>query len=248
MMKILLTNDDGYDSEGLRAVADLFKGEYEITVVAPDNQRSASSHSITLPPSVLPCREVEGNGYKAYAVTGSPADCVKVGLTLLCKTPDLVISGINNGENLGSDILYSGTVSAATEAAYYGVRAVALSLDDKKAVYADYFKCAEFIKRNLNEIMRMELPPRTVLNVNFPKGSPLGVKVVRMNTQRSFIDDYKFIDETTVYPGGYRLFDGLDTDSDEWFCHAGYITVTPLQLDRTDRTALDRIAETGFKL
>ncbi|MDE6401030.1 MAG: 5'/3'-nucleotidase SurE, partial [Clostridiales bacterium] len=137
-MRILITNDDGYDSEGLQAVADLFKGEYEIAVGAPDYQKSAASHSITLPPNVLPFREVCGNGYKTYAVNGSPADCVKVALTLLFEAPDLVISGINRGENLGSDIWYSGTVSAATDAAHYGYRAIALSLDNKHAEYSDY--------------------------------------------------------------------------------------------------------------
>ena len=247
-MRILFTNDDGYDSEGLRAVADLFKDEYDVTVVAPDTQRSAASHSITLPPSVLPYREVACDGYKLYAVTGSPADCVKAALTLLCKSPDLVISGINKGENLGSDIWYSGTVSAATDAAHYGYRSVALSHENRKADYADFARCAEFVKRNINALMSLDIPPFTVLNVNFPSCRALGVKVVRMNTQKTFIDDYKFVDDDTIDPVGYRNYDGLDGETDEGLCHSGYITITPLKLDRTDYGALDIVSGAEWEL
>lgn len=248
-MKILLTNDDGYDSQGLKAVADLFlKDGHELTVVAPDTQRSASSHAITLTPKSLPFRKINGNAYKTYAVDGTPADCVKTALTLLCKSPDVVISGINRGENLGSDIWYSGTVSAAMDAAYYGFRAIALSLDDKSAEYSDFLRCAEFVKRNISTFMSLKLPPSTLLNVNFPRGIPKGVAFARMNTQRTFIDDYKYIDDNTIDPTGYRNYDGLDAQTDEGLCHNGYITVTPLKLDRTDYSALDMLSETVLKL
>ena len=245
-MRILLTNDDGFDSEGLQAVADLFKDGHDVTVVAPDNQKSAASHSITLPPRVLPYREIAGRDYKTYAVDGSPADCVKVAMTLLCKSPDLVISGINRGENLGSDIWYSGTVSAAAEAAYYGLRAIALSLDNKHADYQQYMRCARFVKKNLTALTAMDISPRTMLNINFPNAEPKGVKFVRMNTQRTFIDDYKYIDQTTIDPTGDRSSCDLDGETDEGYCLDGYITVTPLKLDRTDYVALDSIA--GAKL
>lgn len=245
-MRILLTNDDGFDSEGLQAVADLFKDGHDVTVVAPDNQKSAASHSITLPPRVLPYREIAGRDCKTYVVDGSPADCVKVAMTLLCKSPDLVISGINRGENLGSDIWYSGTVSAASEAAYYGLRAIALSFDNKRADYQQYMCCARFVEKNLSVLMAMDISPRTLLNINFPNGEPKGVKFARMNTQRTFIDDYKYIDQATIDPTGDRSYCDLDGETDEGYCLDGYITVTPLKLDRTDYAALDSIA--GAKL
>lgn len=248
-MRILLTNDDGYDSEGLSAVADLFKDENEITVVAPDTQKSASSHSITLPPGSLKYREITHNrGYKTYAVQGSPADCVKAALTLLFRSPDIVISGINNGQNLGSDIWYSGTVSAASDAAHCGIPSLALSLDDKRADYGKFVECAKFVKKNIDKLLGIKLPPQTMLNINFPKVKPRGVKCVKMNTQKTFIDDYVFLSDGVIDPKGYRNYDGLEEDSDEHRCREGYITITPLLLDRTDYKSLGRMKGIDLEL
>ncbi|MCH5154317.1 MAG: 5'/3'-nucleotidase SurE [Clostridiales bacterium] len=246
-MIILFTNDDGYDSNGLHAVADLFKSEHDIAVIAPDAQRSAASHSVTLMPNCLKYRKIDGYHYSVFAVSGSPVDCVKAA-TLLFKKPDLVISGINNGENLGSDIWYSGTVSAASDAAHLGCRALALSLDNKHATADEFRSCALFIKNNFNLLMSIPLPPKSLLNINFPKGKPLGVKVTRMNTQITFIDEYEFSDDNTINPIGRRDYSALHDDNDEYWCKRGYITVTPLLPDRTDYSALKLIDEDGFKV
>lgn len=247
-MKILLTNDDGYDSEGLHAVADLFKDDHEICVVAPDSQKSGFSHSITLKPNVFSCREIFGYGYKVFAVGGSPVDCVKTALTVLFKDAELVISGINNGENLGSDIMYSGTVSAATDAVHLGKRALALSLDKKGASRSEFDACARFVKNNLDTLIGVDLPHKTFLNINFPSGAPIGVKAVKMNTQITFIDLYKFGDNETMIPDGDRNYDGMKDDNDEYFCKAGYITITPLTVDRTDHCALEKLKKEEFVL
>ena len=246
-MRILFTNDDGYNSIGLHAVADLFKSEHDIAVIAPDVQRSAASHSITLRPNILKYRRIEGYDYNVFAVGGSPVDCVKTA-TLLFKKPDLVISGINNGENLGSDIWYSGTVSAASDAAHLGYRAIALSLDNTHATAEEFKSCALFIKNNFNLLMSIPLPPKSLLNINFPKGKPLGVKATRMNTQITFIDEYELSGENTINPIGRRDYSALHEDNDEYWCKRGYITVTPLLPDRTDYSALKLIDEGGFKV
>lgn len=247
-MRILFTNDDGYDSIGLHAVADLFKSEHEIAVVAPDTQKSAASHSITLRPNVLKCREVKGYEYKVYAVGGSPVDCVKTALSLLFPKPDLVISGINNGRNLGSDVWYSGTVSAASDAAHLGFRAVALSLDNYFSTVDEFKRCAEFVKNNIVLLTSIQLPPKSLLNINFPLGKPIGVKVTKMNTQITFFDEYMFLENGVVSPEGRRDDGVVDEENDEYWCKRGYITITPLLLDRTDYTALKTINEDGFLL
>lgn len=246
-MIILFTNDDGYDSKGLHAVADLFKSEHDIAVVAPDVQKSAASHSITLKPNRLKYRKIDGYDYSVFAVGGSPVDCVKAA-PILFKKPDLVVSGINNGENLGSDIWYSGTVSAASDAAHLGCRALALSLDNTNATDADYKLCALFIKNNFDFLMSIQLPPKSLLNINFPNGKPLGVKVTRMNTQMTFVDEYEVLDENTINPIGRRDYSALHEDNDEYWCKRGYITITPLLPDRTDYSTLKLIDEDGFKV
>ena len=245
-MIILFTNDDGYDSQGLHAVADLFKSEHDIAVIAPDVQKSAASHSITLKPNRLKYRKIDGYDYKVFAVGGSPVDCVKAA-PLLFKKPDLVISGINNGENLGSDIWYSGTVSAASDAAHLGCRAIALSLDNTDAAEADFRRCALFIKNNFDFLMSIPLQHKSLLNINFPKDKPLGVKVTKMNTQMTFVDEYEFLDQNAINPIGRRDYSELNEDNDEYWCKRGYITVTPLLPDRTDYSALKLIDEDGFK-
>lgn len=247
-MRILFTNDDGYDSIGLHTVADLFKNEHDIAVVAPDVQKSAASHSITLRPGVLKCREVSGYDYKVYAVSGSPVDCVKTAASLVFPKPDLVISGINNGQNLGSDIWYSGTVAAASDAAHLGFRALALSLDNRHATEADFRVCAEFIKNNIGLLTAIQLPPKSLLNINFPNCKPVGVKVTKMNTQITFIDEYVFVENGVVSPEGRRDYSSLREDNDEHWCKRGYITITPLLMDRTDYSVLKTMSEDGFLL
>ena len=247
-MRILFTNDAGCGSQGLHAVADLFKNEHDIVVVAPSDQRSAFSHSISLMPLTVGCKKIDGYGYPVYAIDGTPADCVKFARSRLFEQPDIVVSGINKGGNLGSDVMYSGTVSAAAEAAHLGFRAVALSLNNKDATDSDYKLFAAFFKKNFGILTSAELPCKTFLNINCPEGVPRGVKTVRMNTQETYFDSYDEIDSNMYVLNGRRCYDGLNRDTDEWFCHDGFITVTPLSIDRTDYNTLERISKVRFEL
>lgn len=247
-MRILFTNDDGYDSQGLHAVADLFKNEHEIAVVAPDVQKSGFSHSLTLKPTSVVYKEISGYDYRVYAVSGTPVDCVKVARNVLFPQPDIVVSGINNGENLGSDIMYSGTVSAAVDAAHSGLRAVALSFFSRHATAEDFVRCAGIFKRNFDKIVSLALPPKTVLNINFPVGEPKGIVSTKMNTQETFVDGYVEQQEGILSPSGHRDYSTLDKDTDEGFCLDGYVTITPLSTDRTDYRTLDKIKKERFSL
>lgn len=252
-MRILFTNDDGYDSVGIRAVADLFKDDNEIAVVAPEAQRSGCSHSITLKPDPIPYKEVSGFGYKTFAVKGTPVDCLKLARCALFPKPDLVVSGINRGRNLGTDIMYSATVAVAMDAAHSGIRAVALSLDIGKHFGAPdntsdekYSEFARYFKANFDKFIGIKLPKRTFLNINYPSVSPKGIKITGMNTGETFIDDYSVTGDGIYVPSGYRNYDGLAEDTDEKLCLSGYITVTPLNSDITDYTALNAIKEIEF--
>ncbi len=245
-MKILLVNDDGYDSIGLKAVADLFKTKHTVTVVAPDSQRSGYAHSVTLKPNTLSWRKVESD-IDVYAVTGTPVDCVKLGLSYFAPDPDLVIAGINTGQNLGTDILYSGTVSIASDAACLGYRALALSVLDYDSTYKSFYRCAKFAMDNLSVLASMQLPPRTFINVNFPGCDPLGVRVAKMCTAPSYMDAYGD-DGGVMSIKGHREFDMIDEGSDEALCRAGYVTVTPLTVDMTDYTALKKMKRGKFVL
>ena len=247
-MRILFTNDDGYNSEGLHAVADLFKTEHDIAVVAPNVQKSGFSHSLTLGPGRLACREVFGYDYKVYAVDGTPVDCVKFARNCVFPAPDLVISGINYGQNLGSDIMYSGTVSAATDAVHSGIRAIALSLDVYNNSLLDFNGFALFFKNNFKKLVGIELPPKTLLNINYPAQKPIGVKFVRMNTQETFSDGYEQSPDGYYLPSGGRDYSSLDENTDEGYCRKGYITITPLLIDRTDYGTLDKIRDTELIL
>ncbi len=247
-MRILFTNDDGYDSEGLHAVADLFKDDYEIAVIAPDVQRSAASASLTMPPNTITYREVGGYGYKVYAVSGTPVDCVKLGVKHIF-TPDIVVSGINLGRNLGGDILYSGTVSAASDAIFLGIRAFALSLCKKKTeiTRADFDACAAYFRAHFDMFTAIDLPKTTLLDINFPTGTPIGVKFCRMSTSSAYAGGYGQSDK------GFYLADKFDNslvsaDSDERNCLDGFITIVPLTIDRTDYATLEKLNGEDFEL
>ncbi|MCM1367396.1 MAG: 5'/3'-nucleotidase SurE [Roseburia sp.] len=247
-MRILFTNDDGYDSQGLYAVADLFKTDHEITVAAPVTQRSGFSHSLTLKPYTGSCEKIDGRDYPVFAVGGTPADCVKVACRYLDVRPDLVISGINFGQNLGSDILYSGTVSASAEAALMGYRTIALSLDVKKsACNVDFSRAAKLFFKNFDRFYALS-GICDIININIPYGNIKGFKTVRMNTQETWKPLYDLSDNGELLPAGGRDYTGLYTDTDEFYCKDGYVTVSPLTIDRTDHAALDKMKGEKFEL
>lgn len=233
-MLILLTNDDGVRSPGLRALAAAMDGLGRVVIVAPDRDRSAVGHALTLD------RPLRAEEYRpdTYAVDGTPTDCVNLGIHgLLKELPDLVLSGINRGANLGDDITYSGTVSAALEASLMGVPALALSFAGSDFAGPALTRAADFARRLAAQVLKQGLPAETFLNVNFPARCPQGVRLTHQGKRQyggSVVcnqdprgRNYYWIDGGEI---GFEDLPGSDCNAlDE-----GYISVTPLRANLTD--------------
>lgn len=253
---ILLTNDDGLHADGIQALRKVLEPEkgVQVFMVAPDRERSASGHAITMHRPLF-ANEIRlpGTGVPMYAVTGTPADCAKLAIEeLMPRRPDLVISGINRGPNLGTDIIYSGTVSAAIEGTILGVPAIAASL----ATWApfDYSFAARFVRDLAFRVIREGLPKGTLLNVNIPPVPDAehleGVAITKMGVRR-------YVNQWTrrVAPRGqtyYWLAGEVaelhnDPDSDVVAVQNNKISITPLQLDLTAYETLARLKEWPFK-
>ncbi|MBZ5516750.1 MAG: 5'/3'-nucleotidase SurE [Acidobacteriia bacterium] len=238
--RILITNDDGIYAAGLKALEQALVAAGEVTVVAPDREMSGTSQSI----SVHTPLRVHAFDEHHYAVSGTPADAVILALyRLLPAKPDLVISGINPGGNLGENVIYSGTVAAAMEATLHGVPAFAISHASRK--YLDFTAAAAFAARLAERVLSEGLPPGVMLNVNVPRGEVRGVRVARQSQKisQNVVHEktdprgrpYFWLDETA------RL-ETAEPDSDYAAIRAHEISVTPLQIDRTDYASLERLA------
>lgn len=233
MKSILLTNDDGIDAEGLRVLEDALEGVAHLTVVAPDRERSAVSHGLTLR-SPLDFREIKPD---RFTLAGTPADCVIFALgRLYVQMPDLVISGINHGANLGDDIMYSGTVAAAREAACHGVPALAVSQAYQDGKPIRFKEGAAFVRRLVSALLGDGLRGEICLNVNFPIGRIKGMKITRQGCSEhvphfNALDARPEYDEIPPSPCGERPADLL---SDHQAILDKYVSITPLQRDQTD--------------
>jgi 5'-nucleotidase len=240
-MRILLTNDDGITAPGLVAAYRQLIKLGEVSVIAPETVQSAMGHSITLKAPLLTSEVSVENAFTGIAVDGSPADCVKLAISqLLPQPPDLVISGINSGANVGINVIYSGTVAAAIEAAFLGVPAIALSLYLRNDVPTDYAHAAAMAEPVIRQILDAGLTKGQVVSVNLPAinpgDAPAGVRVVRQCV-RAWIDTY----DRRQDPRGRDYFwnssvfklETDEPDSDVAALRDGYITVTPLQFDLT---------------
>ncbi len=242
-MKILLTNDDGIYAKGLWALYKRFIRRHEVTVVAPDRERSAVSHGITLYDPIR-ASKISVNGLTGYAVTGTPADCIKLGIMeLLEARPDMVISGINPGANVGVDINYSGTVAAAREATLYGVPAIAISVFGQKT--NNYDPAARFIEDLAINVLRKGLPAGTLLNVNFPdteEGRSAGVSISRQSTRifPECFEKRKDPREAVYYwPVGQSPLDLKSPGIDVAAIRDNFISITPIKCDMTDYNMLE---------
>jgi len=234
-MVILISNDDGIQSEGLIALEESFRSIGEIYTVAPDRAQSSMSHALTLH---RPLR-VHEIAPRKMAVDGTPVDCVKLALTgLLPVRPDLVVSGINKGPNLGDDIIYSGTVSAAIEGALLGLPAIAVSLVTFKDF--DFRAAAEFATHLVSQIQQRGIPPKTLLNVNVPplaKEALKGWRMTRMGKRHYSENIIERVDPRGAkyyWIGGDDLGFAQEDGTDCIAVHEGYVSVTPLQVDLTD--------------
>jgi 5'-nucleotidase len=241
MLRILVTNDDGYRSEGIKALADALAPFGEVTIVAPTTEASAIGHALTLR---RPLR-LEHITDKTYAVDGTPTDCVNIAVAVVFKgLPDLVVSGINKGWNLGDDVTYSGTVSGALEGALLGVPSIAVSLKRSRD-RLDFTEAARAAARVAERVLADGLPPRTFLNINVPRRVTHGFKVT-LQAKRTHVTSIS----ERVDPK-HRPYYWIDEAQDEWEAdersdyqavRAGYISITPLQPDLTAHRAI-RIVE-----
>ena len=242
---ILVTNDDGIAAAGLAALAEALDALGQVYVVAPDRERSTVGHSLTLH---RPLR-VERVGERRFAVNGMPADCVNLGLLGLLPTPpSLVVSGINHGANLGDDVTYSGTVSAAMEGTLLEVPSVAISLvggGEAKGESDAFDEAAKMACVISARVLAEGLPPKTLLNVNVPHGRPKGVRLTRLG-QRVYKE--KVVEEVdprgkTYYwiGAGPPIWDDAES-TDIAAIHERCVSVTPLHLDLTHYEALARLA------
>jgi 5'-nucleotidase len=255
-MKILLTNDDGIQASGLhamrRALLDL--PGVELAVIAPDSNRSATARSITTR-KPLWVEEVEfGDGTSGFATDGTPVDCVRfAALGLVEFEPELIVSGINHGSNLGDDITYSGTVAAALEGLVLGIPAIAVSqqsnrreLDFRLGSEFDFSQAATFVARMVEELDRVPIPGGTLLNVNCPAGEALGARACRLG-RRLYRDRLELLEAEgerrryRIYgeDPGYQREDGTDFAA----LADGLIAVTPLHFDLTDEVGIASLAD-----
>lgn len=243
-MLILLTNDDGIYARGLAALYRELAKDAECLIVAPEIEQSAVGHAITIARPLMVRKARKDGNFLGYAVSGTPADCVKIGIGELAGGPvDLVVSGINRGANVGINVLYSGTVSAATEAAIQGVPSMAISLDTHQE--ADFAPAARFARRMAAFILEDPLP-HVALNVNVPavpEGEIRGVVVAKQGRARLMESFDKRVDprENAYYwlAGETRIPANEDEDSDGSALRRGMITVTPIYYDLTRHDLLD---------
>ena len=241
--RVLLTNDDGYQAAGLKALAEQLRTIAEVSIVAPSWERSGAAQSLTLRQPIV----CHATGENEWAIDGTPADCVIVALhKLLAEPPDLVISGINHGANLGENVYYSGTVGAAREAVIHHVPGLAMSLCSKRG-NSDFVPSAKFARKAAELILKEGLPPQVLLNVNVPDNWNGAVKFTRQSKKIT-----RTILREGEDPRGKRYFwlseqridreTELDAESDYAAVFAGEASVTPLHLDPTHTESLNHLS------
>ena len=252
MKHILLTNDDGIDSNGLYALYKELKKIGDVTVVAPHLEKSAVGHAITINEPIRVIEYSRPDKFNGFAISGTPADCVKIAVkSIMSKKPDIIVSGINHGSNTATNVLYSGTVSAATEGIILGIPSIAsslLSFDHK----ADASYAAEFTARLAKTVMEKGLPQDTLLNVNVPACKKTEMKGVAITRQGRGRYDEIFEQRHDLNGRAYYWLTGkkmiLDTadDIDDVVVIKNYISVTPIQVDMTNYQMLDTLKTWGL--
>ena len=243
-MHLLISNDDGITARGIQVLSGRMSLLGKVTIVAPDQNRSGASNSLTLESPV----RIRETGKRTFSVSGTPTDCVHIALTgLLKKDPDMVVSGINAGANLGDDVIYSGTVAAAMEGRFLGLPAIAVSLVFTERP-ENYSTAAEAVASLVRRLRKDPLPADTILNVNVPD-LPMqeikGFEVTRLGHRHRAEPVVKTIDPRGrpmywIGPAGPGQDAGPGTDFDA--IRRGYISITPIHVDLTRYQALDQIS------
>ena len=256
-MRVLLTNDDGIQAEGLQTLrrALLEVPGIELAVIAPDGDRSATARSITFRRPIW-VQEVDfGDGTVGYATDGTPVDCVRFATLGLIDgfEADLIVAGINHGGNLGDDITYSGTVAAALEGVVLGLPAIAVSqqsdareLDFRLGRQFDFERAAAFAARLVEEIEDVPLPVGTLLNINAPAGEPKGVEVATLG-KRVYADELSLLEQDEEGRRRYRIYGAASAGAEQVGTDLtavanGYVAVTPLHFDLVDRPGIDTLS------
>ena len=242
-MKILISNDDGIAANGIRCLSETLSKNHEVYVIAPDRERSAAGHSLTLHTPIR-VEEVEAynNVKRAWVTTGTPGDCVKIGINAILskdEQPELVISGINHGPNLGADILYSGTVSCAMEGAMLGVPSIAMSLASLKYEMEDFRFAAKFIDALIPKLSNFNFPKKSILNINVPaleEDDIAGVAITELG-RKMFTDSYeKRIDprgKVYYWMAGELIMEPVDAKTDIAAVRNNQISITPVTYEMT---------------
>ena len=256
-MKILISNDDGILANGIRALIEALAPHHEVYVVAPDRERSAAGHSLTLH-TPLRVEEVDPKygAKRCWMTTGTPGDCVKLAINAILEPhekPDLVISGINHGPNLGADILYSGTVSCAMEGAMMGYQSIACSLASMRNEYEDFIFTDQFIAELINRLDAYKIPPKTILNINVPgleKEDIGGIAVTELGN-RMFTDEYeKRVDprgKVYYWMAGELITEPEDAATDIAAVRNNMISVTPITYEMTRENLMKELEDSLCK-
>ena len=250
-MKILISNDDGIASNGIRALAEALSENHEVYIVAPDRERSAAGHSLTLhtPLRVEKLEEPAYHSTATWVTTGTPGDCIKIAINAVLapeQQPDLIISGINHGPNLGADILYSGTVSCAMEGAMLGIPSIAVSHASLQSEYEDFKFAARFIAKFVDTKLKdFDFPPKTILNINIPsidEEDIAGIAITELG-KKMFTDNYeKRIDprgKTYYWMAGELIQEPDDANTDLAAVINNKISITPVTYEMTHYALMD---------
>jgi 5'-nucleotidase len=251
---ILVANDDGITSNGIRALVEIASQIGEVVVVAPDSAQSGMGHAITLEhPLRVHKNPVFGESVTAYQCSGTPADCVKFGKHFILKGRkiDLVISGVNHGSNSSISVIYSGTMSAAIEAAIEGLPAIGFSLSEY-GPNADFTKCKPYIKKIIEKVLAEGMPKNVALNVNFPKNSEEDYKGIKLCRQALAVYKEEFNERKDPYGRNYYWMDGelYNADkaggTDEDALAENFVSIVPCKYDFTDYQAINTLEKWQF--
>ncbi|HND54604.1 MAG TPA: 5'/3'-nucleotidase SurE [Pirellulaceae bacterium] len=257
-MRILLTNDDGIHAPGLAAMERQLRQLGDVTVVAPATEQSGVGHSITFLKPLVPKEIFDGPRRRGWAVDGSPADCVKMGIFEFCGgRPDLVVSGINGGLNAGINVLYSGTVAAAIEGAFFGITSIAVSLEYDD--HAQFDRCARHARRVIEQVLARKSSEPSLYNLNIPTsamnadaaGNPIELRIVPMGVQRygeHFIKRKDPKGRTYYWATNDPPPRPAPHETDLSALAKGFLTLTPLQYDMTQAAELESMRDWKFEL
>lgn len=247
-MKILVSNDDGINALGIKVLATAMQELGEVYVVAPERNQSATGHAVTMH-TPLRSKKVDlfGDKIKSWWVNGTPADCVKLGIeNLMEDRPDLIVSGINMGENLGTDVIYSGTVSAAVEGAIFGIPAIAFSYEEHAA--RDMSDAAKAAKEICKKVLSQGVPKNHIFNVNIPKMKSLddlqGIKITKLGVkiyQNNFEERRDPKGDVYYWLAGELVQQPEDKDTDIFAVKNKYISITPINIDLTDYDLISKM-------